>query len=62
MELEKVMLLAKEERKQIEENIVKKYEEIFRILEQSNEYSKESGVPEENLIPVSIIPPNKIIA
>lgn len=56
------MLLAKEERKQIEENIVKKYEEIFRILEQSNEYSKESGVPEENLIPVSIIPPNKIIA
>lgn len=58
-ELEKVMNSAKEEKRQMEENISRKYDEIFRLLEQANELSRESGVSEENLISPSIIPPNK---
>ncbi|VDM95307.1 unnamed protein product [Thelazia callipaeda] len=59
-ELEKMMNSAKEEKRQMEESISQKYEEIFRLLEQTNELSRESGVAEEDLISPSIIPPNKI--
>uniref|UniRef100_A0A915PGG0 C4H2-type domain-containing protein n=1 Tax=Setaria digitata TaxID=48799 RepID=A0A915PGG0_9BILA len=61
-ELEKIMHSAKEEKRQMEESISQKYEEIFRLLEQTNELSRESGVGEEDLISPSIIPPNKIVS
>ncbi|MFH4978246.1 hypothetical protein AB6A40_004955 [Gnathostoma spinigerum] len=61
-ELEKVMASAKEERKQMEDNITRKYEEIFRLLDQVNELSRESGVADEDLISPNIIPPNKIVS
>ncbi|VDP26807.1 unnamed protein product [Onchocerca flexuosa] len=51
---------AKQEKRQMEESISQKYEEIFRLLEQTNELSRESGISEEDLISPSIIPPNKI--
>lgn len=51
---------AKQEKRQMEESISQKYEEIFRLLEQANELSREGGVGEEDLISPSIIPPNKI--
>lgn len=51
---------AKEEKRQMEKSISQKYEEIYRLLELTNELSRESGVTEENLISPSIIPPNKI--
>lgn len=59
-ELEKIMNSAKQEKRQMEESISQKYEEIFRLLEQTNELSRESGISEEDLISPSIIPPNKI--
>ncbi|KAM3718499.1 Zinc finger C4H2 domain-containing protein [Dirofilaria immitis] len=59
-ELEKIMNSAKQEKRQIEESISQKYDEIFRLLEQTNELSRESGISEEDLISPSIIPPNKI--
>ncbi|VDM08246.1 unnamed protein product [Wuchereria bancrofti] len=59
-ELEKIMNSAKQEKRQMEESISQKYEEIFRLLEQTNELSRESGIGEEDLISPSIIPPNKI--
>lgn len=43
----------------MEGSISKKYDEIYRLLEQANELSRESGVPEEDLIVSTIIPPNK---
>ncbi|CAG9530013.1 unnamed protein product [Cercopithifilaria johnstoni] len=59
-ELEKIMNSAKQEKRQMEESISQKYEEIFRLLEQTNELSRETGIGEEDLISPSIIPPNKI--
>ncbi|KAL3995408.1 Zinc finger-containing family protein [Acanthocheilonema viteae] len=59
-ELEKIMNSAKQEKRQMEESISQKYEEIFRLLEQTNELSRESGIAEDDLISPSIIPPNKI--
>lgn len=50
---------AKETRRLMEGSISKKYDEIYRLLEQANELSRESGVPEEDLIVSTIIPPNK---
>lgn len=58
-ELEKVMNSAKEDRRQMEESISKKYDEIYRLLEQTNELARENGVAEEDLISPSIVPPNK---
>ncbi|KHN85023.1 Zinc finger C4H2 domain-containing protein [Toxocara canis] len=58
-ELEKLMNSAKERRRLMEGSISKKYDEIYRLLEQANEFSRESGVPEEDLISPTIIPPNK---
>lgn len=58
-ELEKLMNSAKETRRLMEGSISKKYDEIYRLLEQANELSRESGVPEEDLIVSTIIPPNK---
>lgn len=58
-ELEKVMNSAKEDRRQMEESISKKYDEIYRLLEQTNELARENGVAEEDLISASIVPPNK---
>ncbi|VDD87564.1 unnamed protein product [Enterobius vermicularis] len=57
--LEKVMNSAKEDRRQMEESISKKYDEIYRLLEQTNELARENGVAEEDLISASIVPPNK---
>nr|CDQ01172.1 BMA-VAB-23, isoform b [Brugia malayi] len=42
-ELEKIMNSAKQEKRQMEESISQKYEEIFRLLEQTNELS--TGIP-----------------
>ncbi|VDK42632.1 unnamed protein product [Anisakis simplex] len=58
-ELEKLMNSAKDTRRLMEGNISKKYDEIYRLLEQANELSRESGLPDEDLIPTAIIPPNK---
>ncbi|VDN18535.1 unnamed protein product [Gongylonema pulchrum] len=59
-ELEKIMNSAREEKRQMEKSISQKYDEIYRLLELTNELSRESGVAEENLITPSVIPPNKI--
>lgn len=55
-----MMNSVKEEKRQIEESLSQRYEEVFRLLEQANELSRESGVSEENLISTSVIPPDRI--
>uniref|UniRef100_A0A1I7Y0F7 C4H2-type domain-containing protein n=1 Tax=Steinernema glaseri TaxID=37863 RepID=A0A1I7Y0F7_9BILA len=57
--LENVVSEEREKQRDMEANLTKKYDQIFRLLEQSNQLAKESGIPEEDLIPASLIPQSK---
>ncbi|TMS34584.1 hypothetical protein L596_002144 [Steinernema carpocapsae] len=48
--LETVVSEERDKQREMESNLTKKYEQIFRLLDQSNQLAKESGISEENLI------------
>ncbi|KAK0394665.1 hypothetical protein QR680_000864 [Steinernema hermaphroditum] len=57
--LENVVSEEREKQRDMEANLSKKYEQIFRLLEQSNQLARESGIADEHLIPASLIPQSK---
>ena len=59
-DLEEVMSHARDEQRQHEEILAKKYEQIFVSLEPLNRLATESGVPIDELISPAIVPQNSI--
>lgn len=59
-DLEKVIGSAREEQREIQENLMLKYQQIFEIIEQANKLATDSGVPESELIGPNVVPQNSI--
>ncbi|CAJ0573442.1 unnamed protein product, partial [Mesorhabditis spiculigera] len=58
VELEKEMDAAKNEQREIESRLASKYEGLLRLMEQSNERIRESGLGEEHELSQTDLPPN----
>uniref|UniRef100_A0AC34Q538 Uncharacterized protein n=1 Tax=Panagrolaimus sp. JU765 TaxID=591449 RepID=A0AC34Q538_9BILA len=59
-DLEKVMASLREEQRELQNNLILQYQQIFELIEQANKLATDSGIPETELIKPTILPQNAI--